>query len=69
MPPQTSGARGSGSSGALAMMRQAMEATAQEGATGRLTDEQIRAERITAMRAKDPALGAAIDALDLELLD
>ena len=69
-PPRTAGApaRG-GNSGALAMMRQAMEATAQEGAAGRLTDDQIRAERITAMRAKDPALGAAIDALDLELLD
>jgi len=37
--------------------------------SGRLSDEQLRAERVDAMRQKDPVLGAAIDALDLELLD
>ena len=35
----------------------------------RLTHESIQAERIVVMRKKDPVLGAAIDALDLELLD
>jgi DNA polymerase III subunit gamma/tau len=36
---------------------------------GRLTEESARAERLKALRAKDPALGAAVDALDLELLE
>lgn len=35
----------------------------------RLTDEMIRAERIAALRKKDPVLGAAIDALDLDVAD
>jgi hypothetical protein len=35
----------------------------------RLTEEGARAERLKALRAKDPALGAAVDALDLELLE
>ena len=35
---------------------------------GRLTEEGARAERLKAMRAKDPGLSAAVDALDLELL-
>ena len=35
----------------------------------RMTAESIRAERISAMRRKDPLLGAAIDELDLELMD
>ena len=35
----------------------------------RLTDEMARAERLTAMRRKDPVLDRAIDALDLELAD
>ena len=50
-------------------MRQAMETASQQGLAGRLTDEQIKAERVEVMRKKDPTLGAAIDALDLELLD
>jgi hypothetical protein len=49
-------------------MRSAMEATQGEAPT-RLSDEQRRAERVAILRAKDPVLGAAIDALDLELLD
>jgi DNA polymerase III subunit gamma/tau len=36
---------------------------------GRLTEETARAERLKTLRAKDPALGAAVDALDLELLE
>ncbi|HVH67759.1 MAG TPA: DNA polymerase III subunit gamma/tau [Gemmatimonadales bacterium] len=35
----------------------------------RLTEEGARAERLKALRTKDPALGAAVDALDLELLE
>ncbi len=35
----------------------------------RLTDEMVRNERLTALRRRDPMLGAAIDALDLDLAD
>jgi DNA polymerase-3 subunit gamma/tau len=35
----------------------------------RLTDEMVRAERLTAMRRKDPVLDRAIDVLDLDLTD
>ena len=35
----------------------------------RLTDEMVRAERLAALRRKDPVLDAAIDALDLDLAD
>ncbi len=35
----------------------------------RLTDADIRAERISFLRRKDPMLGAAIDALDLDVAD
>jgi hypothetical protein len=35
----------------------------------RLTDEMVRAERLTAMRRRDPVLDRAIDALDLDLAD
>ncbi|GAC1647245.1 MAG: hypothetical protein NVS4B3_00990 [Gemmatimonadaceae bacterium] len=35
----------------------------------RLTDDGLRQERVAAMRKRDPALGAAIDALDLEAID
>ena len=35
----------------------------------RITAETAKAERITALRKRDPVLGAAIDALDLEPLD
>lgn len=52
----------------LSAMRSAMEATAQATPT-RLSDEEMRAERANTLRSKDPVLGAAIDALDLELLD
>ncbi len=73
-PPRSGSASKSGptNSGArpIDAMRQAMEAAAQTAATsGRLTDEQIRAERIATMREKDPVLNTAIDTLDLELLD
>ena len=35
----------------------------------RLTEEGARAERLKALRAQDPGLNAAVDALDLELLE
>ena len=35
----------------------------------RLTDEMVRADLIALLRKRDPVLGAAIDALDLELAD
>jgi hypothetical protein len=44
---------------------------AREAATppARLTDEMARMERLAALRRRDPVLGAAIDALDLDLAD
>ncbi|HEX2781277.1 MAG TPA: hypothetical protein VHM30_17380, partial [Gemmatimonadaceae bacterium] len=35
----------------------------------RITDESVRADRVTALRKKDPILGAAVDALDLDLIE
>ena len=35
----------------------------------RLTEDAARADRLTRLRASDPALNAAVDALDLELLE
>ena len=35
----------------------------------RLTEEMVRAERIAALKKRDPVLSAAIDALDLEVAD
>ena len=35
----------------------------------RMTDESVRADRVASLTKKDPVLGAAIEALDLELLD
>ena len=35
----------------------------------RMTDAMVRAERLAAMRRRDPVLDVAIDALDLDLAD
>src|SRR5437868_5890927 len=35
----------------------------------RMTEEGVRADRLTALRARDPSLNTAIEALDLELLE
>ena len=35
----------------------------------RLTAESVRSERLAMLRRRDPTLDAAVDALDLELLD
>ncbi|HEY5087446.1 MAG TPA: DNA polymerase III subunit gamma/tau [Gemmatimonadaceae bacterium] len=67
-PPSLPAARGRGSN-PLSAMRSAMEASSQGETQSRLSDDQRRTERARMLRAKDPVLGAAIDALDLELLD
>jgi hypothetical protein len=53
----------------LQEMKRAMEATAQDTNRSRMTPEALKEERLGMLRKKDPALGAAIDELDLELLD
>jgi DNA polymerase-3 subunit gamma/tau len=55
--------------GQLSEMKRAMETTAQDSNRSRMTPEALKEERIGILRRKDPALGAAIDELDLELLD
>ena len=35
----------------------------------RMTEQGVRADRLTALRARDPSLNTAIEALDLELLE
>jgi DNA polymerase-3 subunit gamma/tau len=55
--------------GQLREMKRAMETTAQDSSRSRMTPEALKEERIGMLRQKDPALGAAIDELDLELLD
>jgi len=42
---------------------------AASGSHKRVTEQDIREQRMTSLRKRDPLLGAAIDALDLELLD
>ena len=59
----------SANKGQLQEMKRAMEATAQDSNRSRMTPEALKEERIGMLRRKDPALGAAIDELDLELLD
>jgi DNA polymerase-3 subunit gamma/tau len=73
-PPQLAApnalpAAASASQGQLQEMKRAMEATAQDSNRSRMTPEALKEERIGMLRRKDPALGAAIDELDLELLD
>jgi DNA polymerase-3 subunit gamma/tau len=38
-------------------------------APARVTDEMVRSDRLNALRRRDPILGAAIDALDLDVID
>jgi len=59
----------SANEGQLREMKRAMETTAQDSNRSRMTPEALKEERIGMLRQKDPALGAAIDELDLELLD
>jgi DNA polymerase-3 subunit gamma/tau len=44
-------------------------AAAPAAAPRRLTEENVRAERLAMLRRRDPVLDAAVDALDLELID
>jgi hypothetical protein len=45
-------------------------ATASVGSRpARLTEKTANAERLKALRARDPSLGAAVDALDLEIVE
>ncbi|MGZ3464044.1 MAG: DNA polymerase III subunit gamma/tau [Gemmatimonadaceae bacterium] len=59
----------SANEGQLREMKRAMETTAQDSNRSRMTPEALKEERIGMLRQKDPALGTAIDELDLELLD
>src|SRR3954465_14210877 len=72
-PPQTPPARQSAAAAPndaqLLEMKRAMETTAQDSNRSRMTPEALKEERIGMLRQKDPALGMAIDELDLELLD
>jgi DNA polymerase-3 subunit gamma/tau len=70
-PPPEAPAKSSSpaNEGQLREMKRAMEATAQDSNRSRMTPEALKEERIGMLRQKDPALGAAIDELDLELLD
>jgi DNA polymerase-3 subunit gamma/tau len=65
-PRQSAGPAGESQ---LAEMKRAMESTAHDSNRSRMTPEALKEERIGMLRQKDPALGMAIDELDLELLD
>jgi DNA polymerase-3 subunit gamma/tau len=45
------------------------EAEPSPGRSRRRSEDDVRTERLQALRARDPSLGAAVDALDLELLE
>ncbi|MBA2707974.1 MAG: hypothetical protein H0U59_09245, partial [Gemmatimonadaceae bacterium] len=49
--------------------KRGFEAAAGDSTRARLTTEAVQAERLAMLRAQDPVLDAAIDELDLELLD
>jgi DNA polymerase III gamma/tau subunit len=66
-PPKPAGP--GANEGQLREMKRAMETTAQDSNRSRMTPEALKEERIGMLRQKDPALGTAIDELDLELLD
>jgi DNA polymerase III subunit gamma/tau len=42
---------------------------AQQASPKRVTDEMVKADRLTILKKQHPALGAAIDVLDLEIVD
>ena len=44
-------------------------AAAPEARVQRISDDDIRTERLATLRRHDPVLGAAIDALDLDVVD
>jgi hypothetical protein len=56
-------------SGAERIIIRATESTGPSAAPKRITDESVRADRVAALRKRDPTLGAAVDALDLDLIE
>ena len=56
-------------SSSLKDLKRVMDDTASDGSRTRLSAEELRAQKVAALRAKDPLLSAAIDELDLEILD
>lgn len=50
-------------------LRKTMTDTANDESRTRLSADELRSQKVAALRAKDPVLSAAIDELDLELLD
>ncbi|HEX8848414.1 MAG TPA: hypothetical protein VF761_02685, partial [Gemmatimonadaceae bacterium] len=56
-------------SGAERILIQAAPSSKPTSAPKRITDESVRADRVSALRKRDPTLGAAVDALDLELME
>lgn len=62
-------ANASRASGIVESMKRAMEEADQGKIPTRLTDEQLKKERMETIRSRDPIIGGVIDALDLELLD
>ena len=55
--------------GAARVLVRIPDAPESTGAPERLTTETVKAERVAALTRRDPVLGAAIEALDLDLLD
>jgi hypothetical protein len=55
--------------GATRVLVRAPEVAGAPRPAERLTAEGIRADRVAALQKRDPVLGAAIEALDLDLLD
>ena len=51
------------------LLRLPMSSPAPRAGSRRETQESARAERVASLRRKDPLLGAAIDALDLDLIE
>jgi hypothetical protein len=51
------------------MVRVGAGGAASDGAPRRLTEEQVKEQRLSVIRKRDPLLNAAVEALDLELLE
>jgi hypothetical protein len=64
-PDDVAPAKGS----SLKDLKKVMDDTANDGSRTRLSADELRAQKVAALKAKDPVLSAAIDELDLELLD
>lgn len=69
LPPEAASPPSPARPSALRGLKKVMDDSANDQTRGRLTAEALRAEKMATLRAKDPVLNAAIDDLDLELLD